>query len=791
MKFSKRILSLALSAVMLMSMFTMVIGISASAATVWDGTTAESFSSGTGTETDPYIIMSGSELALMASNVNSGIGNGAYYKLGADIVLNENVLDENYNKNSGTFTSWATPIGTSSNKFSGVFDGDNHTISGMYCDKSGAVGGLFGYTNKVTIRNLKLLDSYVYSYQGTVGCLITNSSGTATIDNVVVEGYMKRHLNSPIMGMFIGEGNANITNSISKGLVDTTNSAAGFIGRCSASTFKNCVNYSTVTAGSAAGFVAITNGSRLYSSVPVVWFTDCINYGNLTATSNTKTSVNGSYEWQNAYGYAGGFVAYFYNCSGLAFERCLNEGNLTAIKSVGALAGKVFKNSAPSGGTAVCYYAKNNFNTGTLTLSLSYDEIIELFGGDYRVAQIGNLFGSLVDTDGLWTLSDNYTTFDTGYAYYYGNDSAAATYRESTGVSTSEYLQSGSWLDDTTLWTVKAGQNPTLTLVAGGSDEHTHSYTSEETKAATCTEKGELTYTCECGDSYTEDTPALGHDYVNGYCSRCGEKDPDATFFNVTVKGRNGNTVTTEVVSGAEIVLADIAPFAYAYEVTGWTDGEGNAIDTATITVTADITLIPTFEVAEAYTGYTVTVEGASNTTGGTYQYNDRVTIVFDESQLSEGQYFGGWVNSYTGAVISYATTYKFYVGADVSIVASIADAETTAAPVIAITDVCDMNGDGSRWSFLSERTVPNGYTYVSSGFIYNTTEITDFTSADNRVKASQSTAKNGQYRLTLNLSSATDVYIIAYLTYTDAEGAEHTVYSGNSTTVHCQKTVE
>ena len=101
------------------------------------------------------------------------------------------------------------------------------------------------------------------------------------------------------------------------------------------------------------------------------------------------------------------------------------------------------------------------------------------------------------------------------------------------------------------------------------------------------------------------------------------------------------------------------------------------------------------------------------------------------------------------------------------------------------------MNGDGSRWSFLSERTVPNGYTYVSSGFIYNTAEITDFTSADNRVKASQSTAKNGQYRLTLNLSSATDVYIIAYLTYTDAEGAEHTVYSGNSTAVHCQKTVE
>ena len=287
------------------------------------------------------------------------------------------------------------------------------------------------------------------------------------------------------------------------------------------------------------------------------------------------------------------------------------------------------------------------------------------------------------------------------------------------------------------------------------------------------------------------DTSKLVHDYANGYCVCCGEKDPNATFYNVTVKGRNGSTVTSEVVSGTEIVLADIAPFAYAYEVTGWKDGDDNVIDTDTITVTADITLVPIFEVAEAYTGFTVTVEGAANTTGGTYQYNDRVVIVFDEDQLSEGQYFGGWINSGTGAVISYATTYKFYVGSDVSISASITDAETTATPVIAMTDVCDMNGDGSRWSFLSERTVPDGYTYVGSGFIYNTTEITDFTSADNRVKASQSVAKNGQYRLTVNLSSATDVYIIAYLTYTDAEGAEHTVYSGNSTAVHCQKTVE
>ncbi len=40
-----------------------------------------------------------------------------------------------------------------------------------------------------------------------------------------------------------------------------------------------------------------------------------------------------------------------------------------------------------------------------------------------------------------------------------------------------------------------------------------HSYTSEITKSATCTEDGIRTYTCSCGDSYTEIIKASGHKY--------------------------------------------------------------------------------------------------------------------------------------------------------------------------------------------------------------------------------------------------------------------------------------
>ena len=50
---------------------------------------------------------------------------------------------------------------------------------------------------------------------------------------------------------------------------------------------------------------------------------------------------------------------------------------------------------------------------------------------------------------------------------------------------------------------------------------HTHSYSSKVTKEATCTSNGTITYTCSCGDSYTESTPALGHNWSNADCTHC------------------------------------------------------------------------------------------------------------------------------------------------------------------------------------------------------------------------------------------------------------------------------
>lgn len=63
-----------------------------------------------------------------------------------------------------------------------------------------------------------------------------------------------------------------------------------------------------------------------------------------------------------------------------------------------------------------------------------------------------------------------------------------------------------------------------LTFEYDGAD---HVYEEKITKQP-CVEAGEKTFTCTCGDSYTEVIPATGsHDFQKGSCTACGEKDPD------------------------------------------------------------------------------------------------------------------------------------------------------------------------------------------------------------------------------------------------------------------------
>ncbi len=78
---------------------------------------------------------------------------------------------------------------------------------------------------------------------------------------------------------------------------------------------------------------------------------------------------------------------------------------------------------------------------------------------------------------------------------------------------------------------------------------HTHSYTSSVTKVAACTENGIKTYTCSCGSTYTEDIPALGHNMVNGTCTRCGYTEVQN---NSSGSSSSGSTTTTTQTSNTD-----------------------------------------------------------------------------------------------------------------------------------------------------------------------------------------------------------------------------------------------
>lgn len=122
-------------------------------ADVWDGSVAKQFAGGDGSKDSPYQISNGAELAYLAKLVNDGNDfSKKTITLKADIKLNTDDVPASGNE-------W-TPIGNSDdNVFSGIFDGNGHTISGLYINVTGSLKGslyqgLFGCVEDGTVQNL-------------------------------------------------------------------------------------------------------------------------------------------------------------------------------------------------------------------------------------------------------------------------------------------------------------------------------------------------------------------------------------------------------------------------------------------------------------------------------------------------------------------------------------------------------------------------------------------------------------------------------------------------------------
>ena len=187
------------------------------AVTVWDGSTATQFADGTGTESDPYQISTGAELAWLAAQVNAGTNySGEYFTLTSDIQLNE--LDENgmpkaAEGQTGPY-QW-TPIGVyvdgrkNDKPFSGTFDGNGHTISGLYINSMMANGqGLFAVLGAGgTVQNLIVTGTVHTPYGDVVGGIAAKSSGK--VWNCGFYGDVRADTWLSTVGGVVGEGNAN------------------------------------------------------------------------------------------------------------------------------------------------------------------------------------------------------------------------------------------------------------------------------------------------------------------------------------------------------------------------------------------------------------------------------------------------------------------------------------------------------------------------------------------------------------------------------------------------------
>ena len=151
-----------------------------------------------------YYISSFEELFWFMFDVNHGDVK-ANAALVNDIIINKDCLKritemlKATSKAASVFTPWQ-PIGTTENPYQGTFDGQGHTISGLYIDDNTTNNvGLFGnVAPEAVIKNLGVTDSYIAGNEN-VGAICGKSEGTIVNCYTVSEVKGSKNVN-PLVG---------------------------------------------------------------------------------------------------------------------------------------------------------------------------------------------------------------------------------------------------------------------------------------------------------------------------------------------------------------------------------------------------------------------------------------------------------------------------------------------------------------------------------------------------------------------------------------------------------------
>lgn len=202
-----------------------------------------------------YEIGNAGKLYWFAQQINSGNKNNINAVLTADITVNKgentgDVANCNGTKADG-WIDWV-PMGKNSTgyEYTGTFDGQNHTVNGLYFnDTSTSNIGLFGY-NKGTIKNVGVVDSY-FNGEINVGGVCGVNVGNATITNCYNTGTVggKRDVG----GVCGWNTNGTIKNCYNTGQVSGTTCIGGVCGYNYSATITNCYYLSGTATGGING----------------------------------------------------------------------------------------------------------------------------------------------------------------------------------------------------------------------------------------------------------------------------------------------------------------------------------------------------------------------------------------------------------------------------------------------------------------------------------------------------------------------------------------------------------
>ena len=250
-----------------------------------------------------YLIGTAAELYGFAELVNNG-NETANAKLTADIVVNENVLDANGEANTGDFVQW-TPIGNNTAEaYSGTFDGQGHTISGLYVSGDSHRVGLIGtVSGSATIKNLGIVDSYFNSSGNFLGSIVgdVDRQSSVTLANVYSTSTVK---GVNFIGGLVGddgEGSVTIINSYFAGKTSAGWSygdhhddlvSGAFVGPDSRT--LNIVN--TFVVGTSLYGTVVTAGDMSNGTVAAAlhYYQDALADGSMFGMSGGKTNFSGT-----------------------------------------------------------------------------------------------------------------------------------------------------------------------------------------------------------------------------------------------------------------------------------------------------------------------------------------------------------------------------------------------------------------------------------------------------------------------------------------------------------------